>query len=112
MSQEVRFLVSRKLNVLIMQKVNVLMSQKVSFIMLQKLSFIMSHKRSILTSRKVEFIILQKLNKQFVINSEFYNTQPVIQPSETTIQDNCLKNNKLSGFNVELGACYSVRGNI
>ena len=88
------------------------MSQKVSFIMLQRLSFLLSQKRCILTSQEVNFIMLQKLNKQSVTNSEFYNTGQVIHPSENTIQDNCSKNNKPEGFNVELGVCFSIQGNI
>ena len=35
----------------------------------------------------------------------------LVHPSEITIQDNCLKNNNLSGVNVELGVCCSIQGN-
>ena len=35
----------------------------------------------------------------------------LVHPSEITMQDNCLKNNNLSGVNIELGVCCSIQGN-
>ena len=51
------------------------------FIMLPRLSFVMSQKRGILMSQSVSFMTPQKLNKQFVTNSGFYNAQHVIAMS-------------------------------
>ena len=49
--------------------------------MLQRLSFVMSQKWGILMSQSVSFMTPQKLNKQFVTNSGFYNAQHVIAMS-------------------------------
>ena len=35
----------------------------------------------------------------------------LVHPSEITMQDNCLKNNNLSGVNIELGVCCSIQDN-
>ena len=65
------------------------MLQKLSFIIYQRLSFLISQKRNILISQKGIFLISQKfrLIKQFVSNSEFYNTRHVIATAEKRSRD-------------------------